>query len=143
MPTNTTRQPKPRPKDEELHKAFKVVDDWFLHFYQLLYFNTPRLTEPGLGHPFHLQFSAIYRNCIEVQCNPWNGRRKEFDFLITMNKSDEEVLSNCNAIIKAISENKASLNQTACCPLAEPINCVCTYAFKCQVHGEKHIGTHD
>jgi len=143
MPTNTTRQPKPKPKDEELHKAFKVVDDWFLHFYQLLYFHYPALTAPGQGHPFNLQFSATYRNCIEVQCNPWNGRRKEFDFLITMNKSDEEVLSNCTAILEAVSGNKGKVNQLACCPLAELINCVCTYAFKCQVHGEKHIETHD
>jgi len=31
----------------------------------------------------------------------------------------------------------------ACCELAEPIGCVCTYAFRCAEHGERHIGTHD
>ena len=30
-----------------------------------------------------------------------------------------------------------------CCLKAEPLGCVCTYAFRCTVHGDKHIGTHD
>ena len=31
----------------------------------------------------------------------------------------------------------------ACCEAAEQIPCVCTIAFRCATHGERHIGTHD
>ncbi len=30
-----------------------------------------------------------------------------------------------------------------CCELAEPSPCVCAYSFRCPIHGERHIGTHD
>lgn len=30
-----------------------------------------------------------------------------------------------------------------CCEKAEPMPCVCSYAFKCPEHGERHYGTHD
>lgn len=30
-----------------------------------------------------------------------------------------------------------------CCDKAKPLHCVCAYAFRCQVHGDRHIGTHD
>ena len=35
------------------------------------------------------------------------------------------------------------IKRFACCDLAEFMQCVCTYAFKCETHGERHIGTHD
>jgi hypothetical protein len=31
----------------------------------------------------------------------------------------------------------------ACCDKAEFLGCGCMYAFTCDVHGEKHLGTHD
>jgi hypothetical protein len=40
--------------------------------------------------------------------------------------------------------NKKDLvRQFGCCEKAEPIGCVCAYAFNCPEHGETHIGTHD
>jgi len=31
----------------------------------------------------------------------------------------------------------------ACCDKAVQIPCVCSYAFRCPEHGERHVGTHD
>lgn len=31
----------------------------------------------------------------------------------------------------------------ACCDKAEPIPCVCAWAYTCPTHGDTHIGTHD
>lgn len=31
----------------------------------------------------------------------------------------------------------------ACCDKAEFLPCVCMYSFRCPVHGDTHIGTHD
>lgn len=31
----------------------------------------------------------------------------------------------------------------ACCDKAELMPCVCMYSYRCPVHGETHIGTHD
>jgi len=31
----------------------------------------------------------------------------------------------------------------ACCHRAEMLPCVCAYSFRCPVHGDTHIGTHD
>lgn len=31
----------------------------------------------------------------------------------------------------------------ACCARAQPLQCVCAYAYTCPEHGTKHIGTHD
>lgn len=30
-----------------------------------------------------------------------------------------------------------------CCHMAERFPCVCEAAYRCSVHGEQHIGTHD
>lgn len=30
-----------------------------------------------------------------------------------------------------------------CCEQAEYTHCVCARSYKCPVHGEKHVGTHD
>lgn len=38
---------------------------------------------------------------------------------------------------------KEIIKQHACCDKAEFLNCVCTHSFKCDIHGETHIGTHD
>lgn len=36
-----------------------------------------------------------------------------------------------------------TLKRYACCEQAVPTPCVCAYSFKCPVHGERHVGTHD
>ena len=136
-------EPKPRPSLEEMQKAWEIVDAYLLHFYQLLYFAEPKLTEPGRGRPFNVTPSPEHHHCIKVECQPWSGRRQEFDFLITPGMSDETVLNNCKAILEAIAANKQKVNNMACCALAVPTNCVCAYSFKCQLHGEAHHGTHD
>jgi hypothetical protein len=122
--------------------SWQAIDDYFFHYYQLLFFVEPPLTEPN-GRPFNLKWDAKHRHCIVVECQPWSGRREEFDFLIGPMSSDEEVLAHCRAILNAIAELKPKVNQMACCPLAEPIGCVCAYSFSCPLHGEQHIGTHD
>lgn len=137
------QEPKPRPSNEELNKAWEVVDAWFLHFYQLLYFANPKLTEPGRGRPFNLKMSTDHRHCIQVECQPWSGRREEFDFVIAPHMKDETVLTLCNAILEAINSGKKKVHDMACCALAKQTNCVCAYSFNCIVHGEKHVGTHD
>lgn len=40
-------------------------------------------------------------------------------------------------------QRKDIIKQFGCCEKAELTPCVCMYSFKCPVHGEKHIGTHD
>jgi hypothetical protein len=35
------------------------------------------------------------------------------------------------------------ITRFGCCAKAEILGCVCHYAFRCPVHGDKHIGTHD
>lgn len=30
-----------------------------------------------------------------------------------------------------------------CCEKAEPVGCVCAYAYSCPEHGTHHVGTHD
>lgn len=32
---------------------------------------------------------------------------------------------------------------TACCKDAQPTNCVCVYSYKCETHGQTHVGSHD
>ena len=137
------REPQARPSTENLHTAFAALDQYFLHFYQLLFFQTNPLTAPGTGRPFNLKWSQQHTHCIQVEVMPWSGRREEFDFLITPSTTDEEVLTKCNTILAAIQSGKQKLNSHACCALAEMTNCVCAYSFKCVLHGERHIGTHD
>jgi len=31
----------------------------------------------------------------------------------------------------------------ACCDKAQITPCVCAYAFSCEEHGDRHVGTHD
>jgi hypothetical protein len=139
------RVPQARPSTENLNAAFEALDAYFLHFYQLLYFQATPMTQPGQGHgrPFNLKWSLAHTHCIQVEVMPWSGRREEFDFLITPQMTDEEVLAKCGAILQAIGNGKSKVHDMACCPLAEHNPCVCAYSFKCAIHGERHIGTHD
>lgn len=139
----TIREPKSRPSTEVLNAAFEAVDAYFLHFYQLLYFQATPMTAPGTGRPFNLKWSVDHTHCIQVEVMPWSGRREEFDFLITPSMTDEEVLAKCGVILQAIGNGKEKIMNQACCPLAEMSNCVCAYSFTCVLHGELHIGTHD
>lgn len=139
------QKPYPRPSDEAMDKAWEVIDAWFLHFYQLLYFQNPPLTQPGnIGRPFNLKHSQEHSHCIRVECQPWSVLpQTEFNFLITPDTTDETVLKYCHAILDAIAAGKTKVHPSACCALAEFSNCVCMYSFKCLIHGETHIGTHD
>lgn len=38
---------------------------------------------------------------------------------------------------------KEIIQRFACCDKAEFLTCVCMYSFRCSVHGDRHIGTHD
>jgi ribonuclease I len=39
--------------------------------------------------------------------------------------------------------NPPQLKPFQCCEQAVSINCVCAHSYRCPVHGEKHIGSHD
>lgn len=139
------QKPVPLPTGEAMEQAWKAIDQWFLHYYQLLYFQSPKLTEPGSerGRPFNLKQHDHHRHCLKVECQPWSGRREEFDFVIRPDDTDATVLSKCHLILGAIASEKPKPHALACCPLAVTAPCVCAYAFKCPLHGEAHIGTHD
>ena len=147
MPTSRLdrlrRKPADLPSEAQMELSWQAIDDYYFHYYQLLFFAEPPLTEAGNGRPFDLKWDAKNRHCIRVECQPWSGRREEFDFLIGPASSDEEVLEHCHAILDAIQSNRQKVDQMACCPLAEGIYCVCAYSFSCPLHGEQHIGTHD
>lgn len=38
---------------------------------------------------------------------------------------------------------KRVIRPQACCEKAQPLQCVCAYAYTCPEHGDKHNGTHD
>lgn len=136
------------PASDALEAAQKVIGQWHLHWYQVLYFSQPRLTEPGegRGRPFNLTASAQHRYCLKVEVQPWGQKREDvehFDFLIRPGDTDEKVLATCQMILEAIRNPKPKVHQLACCHLATHKGCVCAYAFDCPLHGERHIGTHD
>lgn len=139
MKSKPEMNPKPLPSDADLDKAFKVVGDWWLHYYQLLFFHNPPLTKPGKnGYPFHIKISPEHSHCIAVEHS-----KPEFNFLITRGMLDAEVLAKCELILS--NAHKPKINVMACCGLATNLSrpCVCAYAFECPIHGEMHIGTHD
>jgi len=55
----------------------------------------------------------------------------------------------CGCVVTTMEQIKLSkcptheIGPMACCPKAQPSNCVCMYSYKCPEHGDQHIGTHD
>lgn len=140
------REIKPRPTSQQMCDAWAVIDAYRLHFYQLLWCRETPLTQPGgakHGRPFALKNDEEHTHCINVLCQPWSGRREEFDFTIRPDMTDEQVIRNCERILEAIQQGKQKIHSMACCALAEMSNCVCAYSFTCELHGDRHVGTHD
>lgn len=144
-------QSKPAPSYADVSAAQRVLGSYQLHFYQLLYFQRPALTQPGHpGYPFDINFHPEHRSCLKVQ---YNGRgvdkTPEWFFMVTpmgldkITETDAMVLEKCGLIMEEAKNPKAKVSTRACCSLAVIRNCVCTISFFCPLHGNKCIGTHD
>lgn len=151
-------KPVPAPDPEALIKALQLISDYQLHYYQLLYFHSPRLTNPDASfkytdpaRPFSVRRSLTNEWCLEFYftANP------DYTFLIgpylkdsngkpqTQEERDADIIHQCEAILKADAEGKQKIDNRACCPLAVYRGCVCVVSFSCVLHGQKCIGSHD
>lgn len=150
MPKQT--RPTPAPLMIKLKAALDTCGEWWLHYYQLLYFQEPPLTSPAFspsfpfGRPFTVRWSSNARNCLEVV----SPEKQEYNFLIrpflnniTQEQADIHILNMCDKILAAIKNNKQKPDSRVCCGLAETVSCMCEYAYKCELHGGGHIGSHD
>lgn len=144
MTSTTNKQPRPCPTREQLSAASAVLNDWKLHYFQLLYFNG--LTSPGANvKPFEVKLSFGYSPHLHVHCAandsytfslPWCNAEDQA-------AADADVLRKCRIIQTAISAGKTKVNRLACCPLALPGHCVCDFKSDCPVHGTQCNGSHD
>jgi hypothetical protein len=139
--------PIPAPNIDELLAAYRVVNDWKLHWYQVLYFHSPKLTTPGnVGSPFNVSLDSN-SHCLKVTFLP----NQAFNFVIRPNLPaecetqadyDAQIVDLCMQIKRA-HEEKRRTKEYACCALAVQQNCVCLAHFNCALHGNSHVGTHD
>src|SRR5688572_64146 len=100
MSATTKQQAKPSPTFEEINHASKVYRDWQLHYYQLLWFHRPKLTQPGRGgRPVSIEFDPDAIGCLKavVPQNP------DFNFPVlmylngkTQDEYDEDFLRKVN-----------------------------------------------
>lgn len=132
-------QPINKPSNDDLFKAIKILNDYRLHYYQLMWFHQPKLTQPGKGYPFHTSINPEQLGCISVEFMP----DKSYNFWISSSEDDQSFLTKCNTILTAYRDKRTKIESHACCPLATFRNCVCMVSFDCQVHGVKCVGTHD
>jgi hypothetical protein len=136
------------PSSEEIWKACEVYGDWLLHYYQLLYFQAPKLTEPGRpAVPFYVAYDPEHMACLRLVCH----RNPEYSFIIrsllpkdmTQKDVDADVLRKCRLILETVRAEKQKIDQRVCCGLAVATACVCAYSWACELHGGQHIGSHD
>lgn len=134
------KMPHACPSQDEIWSAIEILDDQWLHFYQLLYFKG--LTNPG-GYPFTVErhFSSG-TNRLTAGIDIYPKDHPEFKFTVFEHLQDAEVELNLQLIQEAIQANKPKL-EYACCPLATPRQCVCMASFECPIHGNTCVGTHD
>lgn len=129
------------PDPAAIQHASEVLRQYQLHFYQLRYFND--LTAPD-GGPFKVEGEG-------TRVRITHRRRPEFYMTVGLHdlrtnpvpEIDGRILAGCVLIQKAVGEGKEKFNTAACCPLAEPRNCVCDVSMICPLHGTKCVGTHD
>lgn len=128
-----------KPSVDEISAALKVLNNYWLHYYQLLYFEQPKLTAPGSGRPFNLRIDPERLGCIRVSFVDDTS----YDFHINSSEADQDLLAKCRLVLDAHKAKKTKVDRLACCPLATFRNCVCNVSFNCPVHGQKCVGTHD
>lgn len=144
------RVPVAAPSEKELDAAFKVIDQFHLHIYQLLYFRG--WTAPGYAvkawqAPF--QVSVDPKSRFGILITPTDPVYKDLmQVFVPTDFKDEIVLEKLTFIKEAIDKKlqiPSAGGTYGCCPLAQPLvrGCVCQFAWDCPIHGETHIGTHD
>lgn len=129
------------PSAEQIREAGRVLSQFQLHFYQLLYVNG--LTTPD-GGAFNVTES---RAVVRIE----HRKRPEFAMTVTAEQIkqstvpeiDGRVLAGCVLIQKAIEQNKPKVSPNACCALAELRNCVCYLSTNCVIHGQRCVGSHE
>lgn len=141
------KQAKPCPSEKLIHDASATYRDWQLHYYQLLWFHEPKLTQPGRnGRPLSVEFDPDHIGCLKVVVpqNPafnfsvlnfLNGKSQE--------EYDAEFLRKATAVVATLNSGKTKVDQRACCPLATIRGCVCAISFSCEIHGTQCVGSHD
>ena len=130
----------PCPTKEEIEKAFEVLGNQELHYYQVLY--EYRLTSP-LGFPFTVGRAFSNDNGMTKMLRPiqiYHRDHKELGFYVG-NKSDDEILELVRMINKNL--NRQKISPRACCGLAVREECVCNESFSCPLHGSTCYGSHD
>ena len=128
-----------KPTNDEIFNAIHILNNYRLHYYQLLFFHQPKLTQPGKGYPFHTSIDSERMGCVNIEFMP----DKSYNFWINSSEEDQKLLDKCNVIQEAFRSKKTKIDTRACCPLATFRNCVCMISFDCVIHGQKCIGTHD
>lgn len=133
-------KPQACPDKEDIWKAIEILDDQWLHFYQLLFFK--HLTNP-YGYPFTVERhpSLSGRGGLTTGIDIYPKEHPDFKFTVFDDKDDETVHKNIELIQNAIGKEKVS--EHACCPLATHRQCVCVASFECPIHGVTCIGSHD
>ena len=137
--------PKRAPSRDEINAMRRIWDDWKLHYYQLLYFQNPPLTNAD-GYPFDVKKTD--RDFLGLVIVP--PKAPEFEFAVYAAKDDveqesmdREVLSKIVLIQEAIKQGLKKQNRYACCGLAHQVSCVCNYKSDCPIHGIQCNGSHD
>jgi hypothetical protein len=128
----------PNPSSDEIKSAVRIINNQELHVYQLLY--SERLTNP-FGYPLKIRRKLFWERDITIMLEisvPNNHKGLSFT---TDGSDDNEILNKSKMLLDAI--NREKIDSKACCPYAVSIECVCFKAFKCPIHGETHIGSHD
>lgn len=141
-------KPREAPTTDKIEAAWRVYDEWQLHYYQLLYFQRPQLTSPGKpGYPFTVMLAPNAMLCLKVVAE----QAPEYSFTIhnylpkdwTQEQYDAEIVRRCKLIKSAIAEQKQKFDVRACCGLAQRRNCICYFSCICEIHGTKCVGSHD
>ncbi len=134
------RKPQSCPNKEDIWRSIEILDDQWLHFYQLLYLK--QLTNP-YGAPFTVERHASSGSShLTTGIDIYPKDHPEFKFTVFCDDDDKMVLKNLKLIQEAIRNDKKTL-EYACCPLATPRQCVCVASFECPIHGNTCVGSHD
>jgi hypothetical protein len=75
----------------------------------------------------------------------WGDTQEDFDaYAITQVMERAQVqATGPNDYVEFAGYRLKRFRGERCCPKAKWIDCVCSVAFKCPEHGQRHIGTHD
>lgn len=126
------------PDMEEISKSLRILNDQQLHVYQVLYFNG--LTDPR-GNPLKVsRFINSNHVSILIEVARVGFENVGLFFKVRGNEGDDKILKMARMLMEA--KGKILLPQ-ACCEYAVATSCVCMYSYSCELHGERHIGTHD